>query len=134
MQGMRRLLPSHVSEERVDGSQPNVPSASAVLATAFQVIEEEPDEGSIEVFDAELGWTLVEPFWGELQKQAKGIAIARYRRGTRLPLTKQAIGEKRLKKRGGSWRKSRLHLPRDQPVGRQLKEFGHSLQVPIGIV
>ena len=100
MQGMRRLLQSHVLEERVDGSQPNVPSASAVFATAFQVIKEEPNEGSIEVFDAELGWTVVEPFLGELQQQAKGIAISRYRRGARLPLTKQAIGEKRLKKRG----------------------------------
>src|SRR5208282_4198796 len=31
-------------------------------------------------------------------------------------------------------RRSRLHLPFDQPVGRQLEEFGHCLQVPIGIV
>jgi hypothetical protein len=26
-----------------------------------------------------------------------------------------------------------MHLPRDQPVGSQLKEFGHGFQVPKGI-
>jgi hypothetical protein len=100
MQDMRRLLQSHVPEKRVDGSQPNIPRASAVFASAFQVIEEETDEGSIEVFDAELGGAFVEPFLGELQKQTKGIAISCYRMRACLPLTKQTIGEKRLKKRG----------------------------------
>ena len=100
MQGMRGLLQSHVPEKRVDGSQPNIPRASAVFASAFQVIEEETNEGSIEVFDAELGGAFVEPFLGELQKQAKGIAISRYGMRARLPLTKQTIGEERLKKRG----------------------------------
>jgi hypothetical protein len=100
MQGMRRLLQSHVPEKRVDGSQPNIPRASAVFTSAFQVIEEETDEGSIKVFDAELGGAFVEPFLGELQKQTKGIAISCYRMRACLPLTKQTIGEKRLKKRG----------------------------------
>ena len=27
-----------------------------------------------------------------------------------------------------------MHFPRDQPVGSQLKEFGHGFQIPIGIV
>jgi hypothetical protein len=26
-----------------------------------------------------------------------------------------------------------MHVPRDQPVGSQLKEFGHGFQVPKGI-
>jgi hypothetical protein len=64
------------------------------------VIEEEPNEGCIEVFDAKLGWAFVEPFLGELQKQAEGIAISRYGMRARLPLAKQAIGEERLKKSG----------------------------------
>jgi hypothetical protein len=84
----------------VDGPQPGIPGASAVLASAFQVIEEEPHEGRIEVFDLELGGTFVEPLFGEFQKQAKGIAISRYRMWARLPLAKQTIGEERLKKRG----------------------------------
>jgi len=80
----------------VDGSQPNVARASAVFATAFQVIEKKTNEGSIEVLDAELGRTFVEPLLGELQKQAKGIAISRYCMRACLPLAKQAIGEERL--------------------------------------
>jgi hypothetical protein len=83
----------------VDGSQPNVPRASAVFASTFQVIEEETKEGSIEVFDAELGGAFVEPFLGELQQQAEAVPISRYGMWARLPLTKQAIGEKRLKER-----------------------------------
>jgi hypothetical protein len=83
----------------VDGSQPNIPRASAVFSGALQVIEEETNEGSIEVFDAELGWAFVEPFFGEFQKQAKGIAISRYCMWARLPLAKQTIGEEGLKER-----------------------------------
>jgi len=100
MQGMRGLFQSHVAEERVDGCQAHVPCASAVFASAFQLIEEETHEGSIEVFDAELGGTFVEPFVGELQKQAKAIAISRYGMGARLTLAKQTIGKKGLKKGG----------------------------------
>jgi len=99
MQGMRGLLQGHVPEKRVDGSQPNIPRASAVFASAFQVIEEETDEGSIKVFDAELGGASVEPFFGKLQKQTKGIAISCYRMRACLPLTKQTIGEKGLQER-----------------------------------
>jgi hypothetical protein len=38
----------------VDGCQPDIPRASAVLTSAFQVIEECANEGSIKVFDPEL--------------------------------------------------------------------------------
>ena len=63
----------------MDGPQPGIPRASAVFASAFQVIEEKTNEGRIEVFDPELGGTFVEPFFGKLQKQAEAIAISRYR-------------------------------------------------------
>jgi hypothetical protein len=99
MQGMRGLLQSHVPEKRVDGSQPNIPRASAVFASAFQVIEEETHEGSIAVFDAELGGAFVEPFLGELQQEAETVPISRHGMGARLALTKQTICEKRLQER-----------------------------------
>jgi hypothetical protein len=103
MQGVRGLFQSHVAEERVDGSQANVPRASAVFASVFQVGEEETNEGSIEVVDAELGGGFVEPFLGELQKQAKAIAIAGDGMWARLPLAKQPISEERLEegRKGG---------------------------------
>jgi hypothetical protein len=84
----------------VDSSQAGIPGASAVFAIALQVIEEKTNEGCIEVFDAKLGWAFVEPFLRKLQKQAEAIAISRDGMRARLPLAKQAIGEKRLKKRG----------------------------------
>jgi len=83
----------------VDGSQANIPRASAVFASAFQVIEEETNEGSIEVFDAELGGAFVESLLGELQQQAKGITISLYGMWARLPLAKQTIGEESLQER-----------------------------------
>ena len=100
MQGMRGLLQSHVSEERVDGPQPDVPRASTVFASAFQVIEEETNEGCIEVFDPDLGGHFAESFFGKLQKQTEAIAISGNRMRAGLPLAKQAIGEEGLKKRG----------------------------------
>jgi hypothetical protein len=99
MQGLRGLLQSHVPEKRVDGSQPNIPRARAVFAGAFQVIEEETNEGSIEVFEAEMGGAFVEPLLGELQQEAEAVPISRHGMGARLPLTKQTIGEERLQER-----------------------------------
>jgi hypothetical protein len=99
MQGVRRLLQSHISEERVDGPQPDVPRASTVFASAFQVIEEETNERCIEVFDPNLGWHFAEPFLGKLQKQTEAVAISGNGMRARLSLAEQAIGEKRLKKR-----------------------------------
>jgi hypothetical protein len=99
VQGMRGFFQSHVPEERVDGSQPNVPRTSAVFASAFQVIEEETKEGSIKVFDAELGWAFAESFFGEFQQQAKRISVSRYGVWACLPLAKQTIGEESLKER-----------------------------------
>ena len=104
MQGMRGLLQSHVSEKRVDGSQPGVPRASTVFASAFQVIEEEANERCIEVLNPDLKGHFAEPFFGKLQKQAEAIAISGNRMRARLFLAKQAIGEKRLKKRGKAGR------------------------------
>jgi hypothetical protein len=83
----------------MDGSQTNVPRASTVFASAFQVIEEETKEGSIKVFDAELGWAFAESFFGEFQQQAKRIAISPYGMWARLLLAKQTIGEERLQER-----------------------------------
>jgi hypothetical protein len=83
----------------VDGSQPNVPRASAVFASALEVIEKETNEGSIEVFDAKLRWTFVKLFFRKLQKQAEGIAVSRDGIRARLPLAKQTISEEGLKER-----------------------------------
>ena len=38
----------------MDGTQPSIPGACAISASAFQVIEEEANKGSIEVFDPDL--------------------------------------------------------------------------------
>jgi hypothetical protein len=94
----------------MDGCQARVPRTRAILADAFQVIEEEADEGSIEVFDLELAGAFAELLFGELEKETKAIAISRDGMRTRLSLAKQTIGKERLKKRGeagGNHRTSR---------------------------
>ena len=118
----------------MDGSEPGIPGTSAVFASAFQVIEEETNEGRVEILDPELGGHFAESFFGKLQKQAEAIAISRDRMRARLPLAKQAIGKEGLKKRGKAGGNHGCTSRCDQPVGSQLKKFGHGFQVPIGIV
>jgi len=65
----------------------------------LQVIAEETNEWCIEVFDPDLGGRFAEPFFGKLQKQTEAVAISGNGKRARLSLAKQAIGEKRLKKR-----------------------------------
>ena len=134
MQRMRGLLESHVLEERVDGSEARIPRASTVFANAFQVVEEKTNKGRIEVLDAELGGHFAESFFGKMQKQAEAIAISRDGMGARLALAEQAVSKEGLKKRGKVGRNHGCTSPLDQPVGRQLKKFGHGFEVPIGIV
>ena len=100
----------------------------------FQGVEKKTNEGRIEVFDPELGGHFAESFFGKMQKQAEAIAISSDGVRARLPLTKQAISKEGLKKSGETGGHHRMHLPLDQSVGSQLKEFGHRFQVPIGIV
>jgi hypothetical protein len=100
MQSMSGLLQGHVPEERVDGCQPGIPSASAVFASTFQMFKEKTNERCIQIFDPELGGHFAESFLGKLQKQAKAIAISRDGVRAHCPLAKQAIGKERLEKRG----------------------------------
>jgi hypothetical protein len=100
MQSMCRLLQGHVPEERVDGCQPGIPSARAVVASTFQMFKEKTNERCIKIFDPKLGRHFAESFLGKLQKQAKAIAISRNRVRACCPLTKQSIGKERLEKRG----------------------------------
>ena len=47
----------------------------------------------------------------------------------------EAGGRQRRTEEGReSLRKSWLQLPRDQPIGSQLKEFGHGFEIPIGVI
>ncbi|HET7438667.1 MAG TPA: hypothetical protein VFJ56_04160 [Nitrospira sp.] len=84
----------------MDSSQAGVSGASAVFASALEVIEEQANEGRIEVFDPELAGHFAESFFSKLQKQAEAIAISRDGVRARLPLAEQAIGKEGLKKRG----------------------------------
>jgi hypothetical protein len=59
----------------VNGSQSDVPSPSAVFASAFQVVKKESNERRVEILDPKLGRYFVESFFGKLQKQAKAVAI-----------------------------------------------------------
>jgi len=100
MQRVCRLLESYVLEERVDGSQARIPRASAVLASAFQVLEEKTKKGCVEIFDQDFRRYFAKPLFCKMQKQAEAIAISRYGVRARSPLVKQAISKERLKERG----------------------------------
>jgi hypothetical protein len=57
------------------------------------MVQEETDQWCIQIFDLELRGDFAESFFGELQKQAKAIAISRDGVRAHCPLAKQAIGK-----------------------------------------
>ena len=47
--GVLGVAERRVVEQRADGSQTSVPGAGAVVALLFQVVQEGPDDGGVEV-------------------------------------------------------------------------------------
>ena len=78
----------------MDGAEARIPCPSAVLANAFEVVEEKTNKGRIEILDQKLGGHFAESFFGKMQKQAEAITISRNGMRARLPLAQQAFGKK----------------------------------------
>jgi len=78
VQGERWFTDGYVLEEGVYGGQPVVSCPRAVAAVKLEVLQELPEERSIEVFDAQFGGRPSEALRGELEQQAKGVSVGRY--------------------------------------------------------
>jgi hypothetical protein len=67
-QRMRRLLKGDVLKERMNCSQADVTSASAVLPAFLEVIEEIADKTHVQIFDRDIRRRFAQPFFGEMQE------------------------------------------------------------------
>ena len=78
MQGECGFTDGYVLEEGVQRSQTVVSRPRAVATVEFEVFEELPQEGNIEVFDAQFRRRPSKALGGELEQQSEGIPVSRY--------------------------------------------------------
>ena len=90
---MLGVVQGEVAEQRVDRGQPVVAGGGAVVAVAFEVIEERGDQRRVELGDVQGGGGLAEASGGEGQQQPEGELVGAdgVRAGRALP--DQPIGE-----------------------------------------
>ena len=60
----------------MDGGQAGIAGARAVAPLLFEMIEELPDEGRIEILEPEFRGRRAEPFCGITQQKTKGGALS----------------------------------------------------------
>src|SRR5712691_11900176 len=56
--GVLRHLQGGVPEERSDHGHPKISTSHTIMTTAFQVVEECADQGSVQIFQCDLGGRL----------------------------------------------------------------------------
>jgi hypothetical protein len=78
VQRKRRFTDGYVVEEGVQGRQTVVSCPRAVAANLFQIIEELPQEGCVEIFNPQLRRRTAEAFRCELEQQAESVTVSRY--------------------------------------------------------
>jgi hypothetical protein len=89
-----------VAEQRMDRGQPRVAGPRAVTAVTTQVFQEGPDEGGVEVVQAQVARLGAGALLGEAQQQSEGIPVGGDGVAADLPLGDQPFGEERLQDRG----------------------------------
>jgi len=78
LQGECWFTDRYVSEEGVYRGQTVVSRTRAVATVEFEVFEELPQEGNIEVFHGQFGRRPSKTLGGELEQQTEGISVSRY--------------------------------------------------------
>jgi hypothetical protein len=78
LQGESWLTDRHVLEERMDSRQTVVSRPRAVAAVTFEVLEELPQEGNVEIFYEQFRRRPSEVLAAELEQEPKGITVSRY--------------------------------------------------------
>jgi len=110
-----RFAVGHMAEERPHRRQPGIAAASAVVAPAFEMVEEAPDEAGIDVLDHQVGGTPPDLVGCKVQQQPEGVAVAGHGVRACAELIDQPPGEERLYKRGQGMR-GHVRSPRSSDV------------------
>ena len=98
--GLLGMVQYGVAEQGMNGRQPGVAGAHRVGAVVFEVDQEPPDEGRIEIAEFQLRGCFGEVGGGEADQQLPRIAVCRDGMRAGVALLKQPVGEERLE-RGG---------------------------------
>jgi hypothetical protein len=94
--GVLRVAQGGVAEQRVDGGEAVVASADAVVAVAFEVVQERCNGRGVEVADVELAGLLVGAVDGEAEQESEGVPIGGDRVAAGAALAEEPVGEERL--------------------------------------
>src|SRR5262249_19588003 len=100
LSGARGFFIGGIVEERADCRQTQVAAAGSDSAVLLQIVQESSNHGRIDLVKCQAGGRLVQMLLGELQQQAKGVAIGTNGMRTRLPLIHQAVSEELFQQRG----------------------------------
>jgi hypothetical protein len=68
----------HVLEERMDSCQAVVSRPRAVATVEFEVFEESPQEGNVDILYEQFRRSPPEVLTAELEQEPKGISVSRY--------------------------------------------------------
>jgi hypothetical protein len=99
LQAEGRLTDGYVLEEGMYRSQTIVTRPRAVATVDFEVFEELPQEGNIEVLHEQFRRRSAEALGGELEQQPEGIPVSRYGVLAGTELLEQPVGEETLNQR-----------------------------------
>ena len=78
LQGEGWFTDRHVLEECMDSRQTVVSRPRAVATVEFEVLEELPQEGNVEIFYEQFRRGPPEVLTAELEQEPKGISVSRY--------------------------------------------------------
>ena len=98
--GVFGVVQREVAEQGVDGGQAVVAGGGAVVAVAFEVIQERGDQRRVELGDVQGGGRVAEAFRGEGQQEPEGEFVGADGVRAGGPLADQPVGEEGLQ-RGG---------------------------------
>jgi len=96
LQGEGWFTDRYILEEAMDCSQTVVSRPRAVASVEFEVLEELPQEGDVEIFYEQFGRRPSEVLTAELEQEPKGISVSRYGILARTELLYQPVGEEAL--------------------------------------
>ena len=111
------------AEQRTHRRQTGVASAGTVVPVHFQMVEEPPDQGGVEIFDAQRCRCLARLALHELEQEAEGVPISSDGVGAGTTLVGQALGEKSLE-RGGEGSHGRLVVAASRRAAARARSSG----------
>ena len=111
LRGVLRRLKGHISKERMDRRQAEVPRSHADPVVLFQMVQELADQGRGDLLELKLRGTGVQVLLGELQQPTERISIGGDGVWAHLTLLHQSLQEESLEQRSEARHVAHADLP-----------------------